>query len=164
MKLCIFGSDNKEKKHAHNWTNTDRESQDFVHNDLPRCWKTFYRLHWILMALFKGVWPEAFDISRWERISRCGVCHNLCSWISKDDWSLDQVFNCDETGFYYRLLPQKTLVCTFEKMVMVVKKQKIESQWMPVPMLQDQSSFVFFLLESLLIHDVLMVWIWVHFQ
>ena len=32
-----------------------------------------------------------------------------------EGYSLDQVFNCDETGLHYRLLPQKTLASVFEK-------------------------------------------------
>ena len=32
-----------------------------------------------------------------------------------ESYSLDQVFNSDETGLYYRLLPQETLASVFEK-------------------------------------------------
>ena len=38
------------------------------------------------------------------------------SSFSKDQkFSMDQIFNCDETGLYFRLLPQQTLAASFEK-------------------------------------------------
>ena len=40
------------------------------------------------------------------------------------EYSLDQIFNCDETGLYYRLLPRKTLACVFEKRADGQKKCK----------------------------------------
>ena len=38
--------------------------------------------------------------------------------------SLDQVFNCDETGLYYKLFPQKSLPAHFEKSPEGRKTQK----------------------------------------
>ena len=37
------------------------------------------------------------------------------AFISDGGYSIDQLFNCDETGLYYQLLPQKTLAGHFEK-------------------------------------------------
>ncbi|XP_065896365.1 tigger transposable element-derived protein 2-like [Dysidea avara] len=39
-------------------------------------------------------------------------------------YSLDQIFNCDETGLYYRCLPDKTLASAFEKRAEGRKKAK----------------------------------------
>ncbi len=36
----------------------------------------------------------------------------------------DQIFNCDETGLYFRLLPEKTLAASFEKSAKGQKKSK----------------------------------------
>ena len=40
------------------------------------------------------------------------------------EYFTEQVFNCDETGLQYRLLPQKTLVNLFEKRAEGRKKCK----------------------------------------
>ena len=37
------------------------------------------------------------------------------AFVRDGGYSLDQVFNCDETGLYYKLLPQKSLAAHFEK-------------------------------------------------
>jgi len=47
---------------------------------------------------------------------------NLFNLISS--YSLDQIFNCDETGLYYRLLSQKALAGSFEKRADGRKKLK----------------------------------------
>ena len=39
-------------------------------------------------------------------------------------YTLNQIFNCDETGLYYKLLPQKMLASSFEKAADGRKKQK----------------------------------------
>ena len=36
-------------------------------------------------------------------------------FIHDGGYCLDQVFNCDETGLYYKLLPEKSLVTHLEK-------------------------------------------------
>lgn len=36
-------------------------------------------------------------------------------FVKEGDYSLDQIFNCDETGLNFRLLPTKTLAQFFEK-------------------------------------------------
>ena len=41
-----------------------------------------------------------------------------------EGYTKDQVFNCDETGLYYRLLPQKTLASVFETRADGWKKAK----------------------------------------
>ena len=42
----------------------------------------------------------------------------------KQDLSLNQIFNCDETGLIFRLLPQSTLASSFEKSAAGRKKSK----------------------------------------
>ena len=42
----------------------------------------------------------------------------------KRDLSLNQIFNCDETGLNFRLLPQSTLASSFEKSAAGRKKSK----------------------------------------
>ena len=37
------------------------------------------------------------------------------TFVEEESLSLDHIFNCDETGLNYRLLPQKNLVAAFEK-------------------------------------------------
>ena len=36
-------------------------------------------------------------------------------FVKDNDYGLDQVFNCDESGLYYKLLPQNSLVMSSEK-------------------------------------------------
>jgi len=42
------------------------------------------------------------------------------------EYSIEQIFNCDETGLQYHLLPCKTLVSLFEKIAEGRKNVKIE--------------------------------------
>jgi hypothetical protein len=42
--------------------------------------------------------------------------------IHKEGYSKDQLFNADETGLYFRMLPKKSLACHFEKSVAGRKK------------------------------------------
>ena len=44
--------------------------------------------------------------------------------IESRNISLDQIFNCDETGLNFRLLPEKTLAASFERSVDGRKKSK----------------------------------------
>ena len=46
------------------------------------------------------------------------------AFIAKNGYSLDQVFNCDESGLHYKLLPNKSLVTAFEKSAAGRKRQK----------------------------------------
>ena len=46
-------------------------------------------------------------------LSACEFQHDFSEVLS--EYSTEQVFNCDDTGLQYRLLPQKTLVSLFEK-------------------------------------------------
>ena len=46
------------------------------------------------------------------------------AFVKDGGYSLDQVFNCDETGLYYKLLPQKSLAAHFEKTADGRKTQK----------------------------------------
>ena len=46
------------------------------------------------------------------------------TFVKDGDYSLAQIFNCDETGLYYKLLPQISLVGHFEKSVDGRKTQK----------------------------------------
>ena len=55
-------------------------------------------------------------------LSACEFQHNFSEVMS--EYSTEQVFNCDETGLQYRLLPQKTLVSLFEKRAEGRKKCK----------------------------------------
>ena len=45
-------------------------------------------------------------------------------FVEENGYSIDQIFNCDETGLYFRLLPTKTLAQTFEKSADGRKKSK----------------------------------------
>ena len=45
-------------------------------------------------------------------------------FVHEEKLCLDQVFNCDETGLNYRLLPEKTLAASFEKSADGRKKSK----------------------------------------
>ena len=48
----------------------------------------------------------------------------LAKIIEEEDLTLNQVFNCDETGLYWKLLPNKTLVSAREKEAKGFKKPK----------------------------------------
>ena len=45
-------------------------------------------------------------------------------FIKEENLLLDHIFNCDETGLYFRLLPDKTLAASFEKTAGGRKKAK----------------------------------------
>ena len=45
-------------------------------------------------------------------------------FVKDNDYSLDQVFNCDESGLYYKLLPLNSLVMSSEKSASGCKTQK----------------------------------------
>lgn len=49
---------------------------------------------------------------------------SFLKYIKERSLSPDQVFNCDETGLYFRLLPEKTLAGAFEKTASGRKKSK----------------------------------------
>ena len=44
--------------------------------------------------------------------------------IDNGGYKLEQVFNCDESGLYYKLVPTKTLAAHFEKSIAGRKTQK----------------------------------------
>ena len=46
------------------------------------------------------------------------------NFVKTSNYSLDQIFNCDETGLYYKLLPQKTPASHLEKSADGRKGQK----------------------------------------
>ena len=46
------------------------------------------------------------------------------TFIEDHNYTLNQIFNCDETGLYYKLLPQKTLASSYEKSADGRKRQK----------------------------------------
>lgn len=52
----------------------------------------------------------------------CDFQHHLGQMM--EGYSYHQIFNCDETGLQYRLLPRKTLVSLFEKRADGRKKAK----------------------------------------
>ena len=45
-------------------------------------------------------------------------------FIEENHYTLHQVFNCDETGLYFKLMPDKTLASSFEKSAVGRKTQK----------------------------------------
>ena len=45
-------------------------------------------------------------------------------YVKDKNLSMDQIFNCDETGLYFRLLPDQTLAGSFEKSASGRKKSK----------------------------------------
>ena len=55
-------------------------------------------------------------------ISACEFQHNFEAVVSGYD--TEQVFNCDQTGFQFRLLPQKIMAHAFEKRAEGRKKSK----------------------------------------
>ncbi len=44
-------------------------------------------------------------------------CSTFQKYVEDNHYTLNQIFNCDETGLYYKLMPQKTLASSFEKSV-----------------------------------------------
>ena len=44
--------------------------------------------------------------------------------MEQEGLTLEQLYNCDETGLQYRMLPDKTLACRHEKGAADMKKQK----------------------------------------
>ena len=50
--------------------------------------------------------------------------HELRQLIKREGLTLDQLYNCDESGLYYRMLPAKTLTCRTENAASGLKTQK----------------------------------------
>ena len=48
----------------------------------------------------------------------------LLKLIEDEGFTLEQIYNCDETGLYYRMLPEKTLAARSENEAPGMKKQK----------------------------------------
>ena len=48
----------------------------------------------------------------------------LSDLMTKENLSIEQIYNCDETGLYFRLLPQRTLAANHEKQAPGRKKSK----------------------------------------
>ena len=73
---------------------------------------------------------------RWEIVcwykSKCNFHHNF-QWTTwkEHQLTLNQIFNCDETGLNYRILPDKTLVAFFEHSADGKMLSKEELQTMP---------------------------------
>ena len=44
--------------------------------------------------------------------------------MEKEGLTQELLYNCDETGLYYRMLPAKTLASRYEKRAEGMKKQK----------------------------------------
>lgn len=44
--------------------------------------------------------------------------------MEKENLTLEQLYNCDETGLCYRMLPTKTIASRLEKCAPGMKKQK----------------------------------------
>ena len=51
-------------------------------------------------------------------------CGTFQEFVEDNHYTLNQIFNCDETGLYYKLMPQKTLAFSFEKSADGRKTQK----------------------------------------
>ena len=58
--------------------------------------------------------------------TEAAVCFvaSFSEFVEEKDYSIDQIFNCDETGLNFRLLPDKTLAASFEKSADGRKKSK----------------------------------------
>lgn len=50
--------------------------------------------------------------------------NKLQELMEREHLTLDQLYNCDETGLCYRMLPTKTLAARREKDASAMKKQK----------------------------------------
>lgn len=49
---------------------------------------------------------------------------SFTKFVKDEKLSLDNIFNCDETGLYFRMLPDRTLAASFEKSASGRKKSK----------------------------------------
>ncbi|GFW97622.1 tigger transposable element-derived protein 1 [Trichonephila clavipes] len=61
----------------------------------------------------------------------------LAKIIEDGDYSADQVFNADETGLYWKKLPNHTYIAKDEKLQVDIKQVKIESPYYFVAMHQE---------------------------
>ncbi|GFV29965.1 tigger transposable element-derived protein 1 [Trichonephila clavipes] len=61
----------------------------------------------------------------------------LAKTIDDGDYSFDQVFNADETGLYWKKLPNRTYIAKDEKLQVDIKQVKIESPYYFVAMHQE---------------------------
>ena len=85
----------------------DAKESDFVASE---GWKwRFCQRHGIRQLLLQGEKKSADTDAASEFIK------SFPKFVEEGGYSLDQIFNCDETGLNFRLLPTKTLAMSFEK-------------------------------------------------
>lgn len=94
----------------------DGSVKEFVASD-GWLWK-FSRRHAIRQLTLQGEKLSADKPAANDFIS------SFQNFIEENNYTLNQIFNCDETGLYYRLLPQKTLASSLEKSADGRKRQK----------------------------------------
>ena len=69
----------------------------------------FSRRHGIRQLLLQG---EKLSANKTAAEEFCGTFQEF---VEDNHYTLNQIFNCDETVQYYKLMPQKTLGSSFEK-------------------------------------------------
>jgi len=92
------------------------ESTDFVASE-GWLWR-FSKRHGIRQLLVQGEKLSS------DQPSATSFASSFQMFIEENHYTLNQIFNCDETGLYYKMLPEKTLVSSFEKAADGRKKQK----------------------------------------
>ena len=78
----------------------------------------FSRRHGIRQLMLQG---EKLSANKPAAEEFCGTFQEF---VEDNHYTLNQIFNCDETGLYYKLMPQKTLASSFEKSADGRKTQK----------------------------------------
>lgn len=94
----------------------ETEPIEFVASD-GWLWR-FCRRHGIRQLTLQGEKLSADKPASEEFVS------SFRTFVEDNNYTLNQIFNCDETGLYYKLLPQKTLASHFEKNADGRKSQK----------------------------------------
>lgn len=83
------------------------------------CWARHFRqrhnIHYVSM--------QGEQLSADEPGAEC-FCKTFNEFIKENDYDLDEVYNADESGLYWRGLPNKTLICANEKGAAGGKMQK----------------------------------------
>uniref|UniRef100_A0A1X7VRE6 HTH CENPB-type domain-containing protein n=1 Tax=Amphimedon queenslandica TaxID=400682 RepID=A0A1X7VRE6_AMPQE len=92
------------------------ESSNFVAID---GWKwRFSQRHGIQQLSNEG---EKFS---WDREQADTFMFDFREFICKEMFSMNQIFNCDETGLNYRLLPDRTLAKSFQNQLLKEKNKE----------------------------------------
>ncbi len=71
---------------------------------------------------YKGIYAR-YALQVWCYCAHTGLIL-FCALMEREGLTLEHLYNCDETGLCYKMLPTKTIACRTEKEAPEIKKMK----------------------------------------